>query len=105
MAPSVPGAGCRQPDWFSSLKKENACFATNFASLPCRLRCSWPASAIAAAGALLQYARSTQAGDLPHIQGLTVEHESSYLGLDAATRRNLELTETLRGQLARPFFR
>ena len=54
--------------------------------------------AIAAAGALLQYAQATQAGKLPHLRALTVELEGAYLGLDLATRRNLELTETLRGQ-------
>jgi DNA mismatch repair protein MutS len=54
--------------------------------------------AIAAAGALLQYAQATQSGKLPHLRGLTVEIEGAYLGLDLATRRNLELTETLRGQ-------
>nr|MBL8410457.1 DNA mismatch repair protein MutS [Dechloromonas sp.] len=53
---------------------------------------------IAAAGALLQYAKATQTGNLPHLRGLTVELEGAYLGLDLATRRNLELTETLRGQ-------
>ncbi len=53
---------------------------------------------IAAAGALLQYAKATQSGNLPHLRGLTVELEGAYLGLDLATRRNLELTETLRGQ-------
>ncbi|TWG88295.1 DNA mismatch repair protein MutS [Cupriavidus gilardii J11] len=31
------------------------------------------------------------------MQGVTVEHESEFVGLDSATRRNLELTETLRG--------
>ena len=35
---------------------------------------------------------------MPHLRGLTVEIEGAYLGLDLATRRNLELTETLRGQ-------
>ncbi|MGB4672682.1 MAG: DNA mismatch repair protein MutS [Azovibrio sp.] len=54
--------------------------------------------ALAAAGALLQYAQITQARALPHVQGLQVEQEGAYLGLDTATRRNLELTETLRGQ-------
>ncbi len=54
--------------------------------------------AIAAAGALLDYTRSTQRQTLAHIISLQVERESEYLRLDAATRRNLELTETLRGE-------
>ena len=53
--------------------------------------------ALGAAGALLQYARATQMQSLAHITALTVEHDGEYLWLDAATRRNLEITETLRG--------
>ena len=54
--------------------------------------------AIQAAGALLGYARATQCGALPHITGLQVEHEDSYVRLDATARRNLEISETLRGE-------
>lgn len=54
-------------------------------------------AALGAAGALLNYAATTQGQSLRHVQGLTVEHESEFVGLDMATRRNLELTETLRG--------
>ncbi|WP_087722919.1 DNA mismatch repair protein MutS [Pandoraea sp. PE-S2T-3] len=53
--------------------------------------------ALGAAGALLQYAAATQGQSLRHVQNLNVEREAAYIGLDAATRRNLELTETLRG--------
>jgi DNA mismatch repair protein MutS len=55
-------------------------------------------AALGAAGALLRYAQSTQAQGLQHVRTLTVETENEFIGLDAATRRNLELTETLRGQ-------
>ncbi len=53
--------------------------------------------ACGAAGALLLYASATQGQQLRHVRSLKVEHESEYIGLDPATRRNLELTETLRG--------
>ena len=56
--------------------------------------------AIAAAGALLRYAQATQTRALPHVQALLVERDETFVGLDSATRRNLELTETLRGQPA-----
>ncbi|TYC54405.1 DNA mismatch repair protein MutS, partial [Zoogloea oleivorans] len=56
--------------------------------------------ALAAAAALFDYARSTQRQALAHITALTAERDSAYLRLDAATRRNLELTETLRGEAA-----
>jgi DNA mismatch repair protein MutS len=58
--------------------------------------------AVQAAGALLQYAQATQSTpqSLAHVRSLTVEHAGDHVALDAATRRNLELTETLRGQPA-----
>lgn len=55
-------------------------------------------AAFGAAGALLRYAQSTQGRGLQHVRSLTTETESEFIGLDAATRRNLELTETIRGQ-------
>lgn len=57
-------------------------------------------AAIGAAGALLRYAQSTQGKGLQHVRALTVESENEFIGLDASTRRNLELTETLRTQEA-----
>ena len=55
-------------------------------------------TAIGAAGALLRYAQSTQGKGLQHVRTLAVESENEFIGLDAATRRNLEITETIRGQ-------
>jgi len=55
-------------------------------------------AAFGAAGALLRYAQSTQGRGLQHVRALSTETESEFIGLDAATRRNLELTETIRGQ-------
>ena len=60
--------------------------------------------AVGAAAALFDYAQTTQRTNLAHITGLTVEHESAWVRLDAATRRNLELTETLRGEPAPTLF-
>ena len=54
-------------------------------------------AAIAAAGALLAYCRHTQQSALPHVTGLRVERESEFVMMDAATRRNLEITETIAG--------
>ncbi|MCA3185129.1 DNA mismatch repair protein MutS [Cupriavidus sp.] len=59
--------------------------------------CAGLGAALGAAGALLNYAATTQGQSLRHVQGVTVERESEFVGLDTATRRNLELTETLRG--------
>ena len=55
-------------------------------------------AAFGAAGALLRYAQATQGRGLQHVRSLSTETETEFIGLDAATRRNLELTETIRGQ-------
>src|SRR5690606_15888303 len=55
-------------------------------------------AAIQAAGALLRYVTNTQSQSLGHVQQLKADRASQYVLLDPATRRNLELTETLRGE-------
>jgi DNA mismatch repair protein MutS len=92
-------ARTRQPDWYFDFDSARRLLCDQFevASLA-GFGAEGLKPAIAAAGALLQYAQATQSGKLPHLRGLTVEIEGAYLGLDLATRRNLELTETLRGQ-------
>ena len=99
--PDVPleGARTRQPDWYFEVDSAKRLLCDHFkvASLA-GFGAEGLRPAVAAAGALLQYAQTTQAGNLPHLRALTVELEGAYLGLDTATRRNLELTETLRGQ-------
>ena len=62
--------------------------------------CEASRAAIAAAGALLGYVKNTQRVALPHVQGLILESESEFVIMDAATRRNLEISETLRGEPA-----
>ncbi|MGE5470499.1 MAG: DNA mismatch repair protein MutS [Bacteroidota bacterium] len=95
----LEGARTRQPDWYFEIDSAKRLLCDHFkvASLA-GFGAEGLRPAVAAAGALLQYAQTTQAGSLPHLRALTVELEGAYLGLDTATRRNLELTETLRGQ-------
>ena len=52
---------------------------------------------ISAAGALLNYAKDTQRTALPHIHKLITETTNEMVALDAATRRNLELSQNLSG--------
>ncbi|MGH8709602.1 MAG: DNA mismatch repair protein MutS, partial [Burkholderiales bacterium] len=52
----------------------------------------------------LDYAAKTQGKALAHVNAVRAERAADYLRLDAATRRNLELTETLRGELAPTLF-
>ena len=102
---SFEAASTRQADWHFEFDtaKRLLCEQFKVASLA-GFGAEGLRPAIAAAGALLQYARATQSGGLPHLRALTVELEGAYLGLDLATRRNLELTETLRGQPAPTLF-
>jgi DNA mismatch repair protein MutS len=54
--------------------------------------------ATGAAGALLVYAEATQQSALAHVTTLSVERPGTHVALDAATRRNLEITRTLSGE-------
>ena len=53
--------------------------------------------AVSAAGALLGYVRETQKAALPHLRSLSTEEREGALIMDPATRRNLELDESLTG--------
>lgn len=71
------------------------CAHFHVASLSC-FGCEKLASAISAAGALLAYLEETQKNSLAHIRKINVLRRTLYMGLDASTRRNLELTQPLR---------
>jgi DNA mismatch repair protein MutS len=53
--------------------------------------------AIAAAGGIVQYLEATQPSALSLLTALSTYQLNEFMTLDAATRRNLELTETIRG--------
>lgn len=53
--------------------------------------------ALRAAGCLLQYVKDTQRTSLPHIRSVTMERQQDSIIMDAATRRNLEITQNLSG--------
>ncbi|MBT0585082.1 DNA mismatch repair protein MutS [Alteromonas sp. SM 2104] len=52
---------------------------------------------VGAAGCVLQYVKDTQRSALPHIRALVLDNPSDWVQLDAATRRNLEITQNLSG--------
>ncbi|WP_194089867.1 DNA mismatch repair protein MutS [Vibrio hibernica] len=52
---------------------------------------------LCAAGCLIQYVKDTQRTALPHIRSLTLDRQDDSVILDAATRRNLEITQNLAG--------
>ncbi|MFN2399783.1 MAG: DNA mismatch repair protein MutS [Gemmatimonadaceae bacterium] len=51
---------------------------------------------VRAAGALIRYLKELQPGGLPHLGRPLIERSESFMPLDDMTRRNLELTESLR---------
>ncbi|MGB2965660.1 MAG: DNA mismatch repair protein MutS [Anaerolineales bacterium] len=56
--------------------------------------------AVRAAGAILQYLKQTRPDSLKLLTGLSIYSLQEFMTLDAATRRNLELTETIRSGTA-----
>jgi DNA mismatch repair protein MutS len=59
---------------------------------------SFSRAELSAAGSLVGYLELTQKGKLPALRPLTQIAAHAFMGIDAATRRNLELTETLTGE-------
>ncbi|MBL7004426.1 MAG: DNA mismatch repair protein MutS [Gammaproteobacteria bacterium] len=53
--------------------------------------------AIVAAGCLIQYIQDTLKSALPHIQSIQVQKQSDTIIIDRASRRNLELIESIQG--------
>ena len=53
---------------------------------------------LSAAGALLGYLEVTQVGNMPRLLPLIAVNDSSYMEIDPATRRSLELSRTLTGE-------
>lgn len=59
---------------------------------------------IAAAGAVLNYVQLTQKQLPQHLDSIVVEEDADFVGIDAASRRNLEITETLSGKRSPTLF-
>lgn len=60
--------------------------------------------AVIAAGVLLQYVQQTQGQNLSHIQSLQRQSRADFVCLDATTRRNLEMSRTIRGESSPTLF-
>ena len=58
--------------------------------------CESMPAAVSSAGALMSYLEETQRNSLSHIHRISVVNNSTFMVLDSATRRNLELTMPLR---------
>ncbi|HSN41931.1 MAG TPA: DNA mismatch repair protein MutS, partial [Burkholderiales bacterium] len=102
--PELDGAGIairRLPPWHFDLDAARRNLARQFETLDLAgFGAADLRAAISAAGALLEYAKSTQGTGIAHVRALAVEQESAFVRMDPATRRNLEISETIRGEPA-----
>ena len=58
--------------------------------------CEGKPLAVRAAGAIIQYLTQTQPAALGHLRNLSTYHVGEFMVLDTVTRRNLELSQTIR---------
>ena len=100
--PALEGFACakkRLSPWQFDLDAATASLTKQFNTIDLNgFGCADLSAAVCAAGALLEYVKHTQRAALPHIVSLSVEQTSQFIQLDAATRRNLEIDTTLRGE-------
>ncbi len=93
------GALKRLPSWQfdteASIRKLSRQFKTHDLS---GFGCDGLYPSISAAGALLDYVCLTQSASAVHVSSLQVERGSTYVQMDAVTRCNLEISETIRGE-------
>jgi len=89
------------PAWHFELDTARRALCQQFSTLDLAgFGCDNFSIGLEAAGALLGYARLTQGQAISHIRSLQVYSADHFVRMDAATRRNLEITQTLRGEAA-----
>jgi DNA mismatch repair protein MutS len=89
----------RRPPWHFDLDSATRLLCAQFATRDLTgFGCADFPRGIVAAGALLQYVQDTQKTRLPHLQSIAVERHNDAVIMDAATRRNLEIEESISGQ-------
>jgi len=87
------------PAWHFELDSSRRALCQQFSTLDLAgFGCDDFTAGLEAAGALLGYAKLTQGQSIAHVRGMQVYHADRYVRMDAATRRNLEITQTLRGE-------
>ncbi len=88
----------RRPPWHFEIDSATRLLCNQFQTRDLDgFGCAGLSRGVAAAGALLQYVTDTQKSALPHLQSIRVEHRDDAVIMDAPTRRNLELEESLSG--------
>jgi DNA mismatch repair protein MutS len=101
LQPSVHAAFKALPEWHFELETARRGLCQQFATIDLAgFGCDDFTVGVEAAGALLGYAKLTQGQAISHIRSVQVYSADRYVRMDAATRRNLEITQTLRGEPA-----
>ena len=89
------------PVWHFDLETARRSLCQQFSTLDLAgFGCDDFTAGLEAAGALLGYARLTQGQAISHVRNIRVYAAENFVRMDAATRRNLEITQTLRGEPA-----
>ncbi|MGV8934356.1 MAG: DNA mismatch repair protein MutS [Gallionellaceae bacterium] len=103
---TTPPANCKAaiktlPVWHFELESARRNLCQQFSTLDLSgFGCDDFTLGIEAAGALLGYAKLTQGQKIAHVRNIRVHSAENFVQMDAATRRNLEITQTLRGESA-----
>jgi DNA mismatch repair protein MutS len=88
----------RRPPWHFELDSATRLLCSQFGTRDLSgFGCDDFPRGIVAAGALLQYVTDTQKTELPHLQSISIERREDAVIMDAPTRRNLEIEESLTG--------
>ncbi len=89
------------PEWHFELSTARRTLCQQFATIDLAgFGCDEFTIGLEAAGALLGYAKLTQGQAIGHIRSMQVYSADEYVRMDVSTRRNLEITQTLRGESA-----
>jgi DNA mismatch repair protein MutS len=98
---SIHAAFKSLPEWHFELGTARRTLCQQFATIDLAgFGCDEFTIGLEAAGALLGYAKLTQGQAINHIRSMQVYSADQYVRMDASTRRNLEITQTLRGEPA-----
>jgi DNA mismatch repair protein MutS len=87
-----------QPEWLFEFESAKRLLTEQFGTKDLSgFGCDEIPSAVCAAGALLQYVKDTQRTSLPHLSGLRVQQQQEYIVVDASSRKNLEIDQSIDG--------
>ena len=101
---NIPGI-CKRPVWDFELENAKRLLQQQYGTKNLAgFGCEHLTVALSAAGALLSYAQHTQRQALPHIQPLNQQQRDDSIILDAATRRHLEIDQSLAGNKQNTLF-